>query len=105
MCFCVLLFFFFQAEDGIRDADVTGVQTCALPICSSSVIILASPCCTPFSSMILTWYIFGPMRQFIQGQGQPFPGQSSFMPSCMHIRVLPSRTLRNALVRRSQDAL
>ena len=24
--------FFFQAEDGIRDYDVTGVQTCALPI-------------------------------------------------------------------------
>src|SRR6266853_1690722 len=28
-----LLFFFFQAEDGIRDLTVTGVQTCALPIC------------------------------------------------------------------------
>jgi len=28
----VILFFFFQAEDGIRDRDVTGVQTCALPI-------------------------------------------------------------------------
>src|SRR5207302_6847613 len=28
--FCV--FFFFQAEDGIRDFHVTGVQTCALPI-------------------------------------------------------------------------
>src|SRR5437764_7648611 len=27
-----LLFFFFQAEDGIRDTSVTGVQTCALPI-------------------------------------------------------------------------
>src|SRR5687767_15818667 len=27
-----LLFFFFQAEDGIRDKLVTGVQTCALPI-------------------------------------------------------------------------
>src|SRR6266498_5479273 len=26
--------FFFQAEDGIRDADVTGVQTCALPTSS-----------------------------------------------------------------------
>src|SRR2546430_16000642 len=26
-------FFFFQAEDGIRDLTVTGVQTCALPIC------------------------------------------------------------------------
>src|SRR5437763_5994661 len=28
----VSLFFFFQAEDGIRDTSVTGVQTCALPI-------------------------------------------------------------------------
>src|SRR5690554_7415711 len=28
----MLFIFFFQAEDGIRDADVTGVQTCALPI-------------------------------------------------------------------------
>src|SRR5690349_24579711 len=27
------MFFFFQAEDGIRDLYVTGVQTCALPIC------------------------------------------------------------------------
>ena len=27
-------FFFFQAEDGIRDTSVTGVQTCALPICT-----------------------------------------------------------------------
>src|SRR5690625_6812824 len=26
------MFFFFQAEDGIRDGHVTGVQTCALPI-------------------------------------------------------------------------
>src|SRR5687767_15829957 len=29
---CSLRFFFFQAEDGIRDKLVTGVQTCALPI-------------------------------------------------------------------------
>src|SRR5437868_2639898 len=29
-------FFFFQAEDGIRDRNVTGVQTCALPISHSS---------------------------------------------------------------------
>src|SRR2546430_2742529 len=32
-CFLVVFFFFFQAEDGIRDLTVTGVQTCALPIC------------------------------------------------------------------------
>src|SRR6266540_4027168 len=31
--FYFFCFFFFQAEDGIRDRDVTGVQTCALPIC------------------------------------------------------------------------
>src|SRR5256886_6071219 len=29
---CGFIFFFFQAEDGIRDLTVTGVQTCALPI-------------------------------------------------------------------------
>src|SRR2546422_7624731 len=28
----ITMFFFFQAEDGIRDVAVTGVQTCALPI-------------------------------------------------------------------------
>src|SRR6476661_10276469 len=28
----IAFFFFFQAEDGIRDSSVTGVQTCALPI-------------------------------------------------------------------------
>ena len=30
--FFYVFFFFCQAEDGIRDSDVTGVQTCALPI-------------------------------------------------------------------------
>src|SRR5690625_6435274 len=34
VCPDILSFFFFQAEDGIRDGHVTGVQTCALPICS-----------------------------------------------------------------------
>src|SRR5699024_10576309 len=32
-------YFFFQAEDGIRDRNVTGVQTCALPILVSAVFI------------------------------------------------------------------
>src|SRR5258707_9786376 len=32
----VVFFFFFQAEDGIRDIGVTGVQTCALPIWTSA---------------------------------------------------------------------
>src|SRR5215217_8501399 len=34
--FFMFVFFFFQAEDGIRDIGVTGVQTCALPISSGS---------------------------------------------------------------------
>src|SRR5438093_1371582 len=32
----IVFFFFFQAEDGIRDWSVTGVQTCALPIYRNS---------------------------------------------------------------------
>src|SRR2546427_10295591 len=32
LCVVAVFFFFFQAEDGIRDLTVTGVQTCALPI-------------------------------------------------------------------------
>src|SRR5688572_32926026 len=41
MCF---FFFFFQAEDGIRDLTVTGVQTCALPILAQPVL---APRCQP----------------------------------------------------------
>src|SRR2546430_9913965 len=39
---CTLLCFFFQAEDGIRDLTVTGVQTCALPISNETASWLAS---------------------------------------------------------------
>src|SRR5688500_20181639 len=43
MCSRVLLFFFFQAEDGIRDYKVTGVQTCALPISFSLAMTVSNP--------------------------------------------------------------
>src|SRR2546427_5522765 len=43
--FC--FFFFFQAEDGIRDLTVTGVQTCALPISSASGGRAVSGCLDP----------------------------------------------------------
>src|SRR3989441_5077737 len=43
----LVVFFFFQAEDGIRDKLVTGVQTCALPILTvhdlMPVVVLRSP--------------------------------------------------------------
>src|SRR6266403_2673365 len=41
------LFFFFQAEDGIRDLYVTGVQTCALPI---------SPAFAAFGVKMIGWW-------------------------------------------------
>src|SRR5256885_12330733 len=44
-------FFFFQAEDGIRDYKVTGVQTCALPICMK--VDLALPNSDSYSSQTL----------------------------------------------------
>src|SRR2546429_2397348 len=42
-----LLFFFFQAEDGIRDVAVTGVQTCALPISHLFSGAVALPAASP----------------------------------------------------------
>src|SRR5690606_41058669 len=39
VCILSSFFFFFQAEDGIRDFHVTGVQTCALPISDGSPLI------------------------------------------------------------------
>ena len=48
VCSC---FFFFQAEDGIRDYDVTGVQTCALPISSKGTLwMLVSTSGTSFGA-------------------------------------------------------
>src|SRR5438128_12582056 len=44
--YILFFFFFFQAEDGIRDATVTGVQTCALPISSSTAPTCAPDTCT-----------------------------------------------------------
>src|SRR5690606_39554444 len=49
--------FFFQAEDGIRDFHVTGVQTCALPISSAPWSELASRSLRtcPSASLIAGW--------------------------------------------------
>src|SRR5258707_10739207 len=49
-----IFFFFFQAEDGIRDIGVTGVQTCALPILWSSPTAIQSK---PQSSANTNWFI------------------------------------------------
>src|SRR3712207_1259194 len=38
-----MFFFFFKAKDGIRDIGVTGVQTCALPICGRAPLLKGLP--------------------------------------------------------------
>src|SRR2546430_7430839 len=43
VAYCFIFFFFFQAEDGIRDLTVTGVQTCALPISAIFILRCGSP--------------------------------------------------------------
>src|SRR5688500_20208784 len=43
----MLCIFFFQAEDGIRDYKVTGVQTCALPICETVQLHVHERRCQP----------------------------------------------------------
>src|SRR5699024_11308214 len=48
------LFFFFQAEDGIRDRNVTGVQTCALPISSET---LANHCSKAAKSSVIVSHV------------------------------------------------
>src|SRR5260370_14701871 len=48
--FC-FFFFFFQAEDGIRDSSVTGVQTCALPISGPAPSLVRSGCFSTSSVM------------------------------------------------------
>src|SRR5215204_4041222 len=42
-CCAWMFFFFFQAEDGIRDHCVTGVQTCALPIFGGDLALTLGP--------------------------------------------------------------
>src|SRR5437764_8316679 len=56
MCVLSMLpfFFFFQAEDGIRDTSVTGVQTCALPISALGVPLLRGDAVIGVLSLIRT---------------------------------------------------
>src|SRR5256885_10497661 len=57
------LFFFFQAEDGIRDYKVTGVQTCALPI-----LAVVTQCDRPLAF------------------GRPHPAQDRLQPDAVLVR-------------------
>src|SRR2546427_94694 len=73
----VCFFFFFQAEDGIRDLTVTGVQTCALPISAPAT------ACTRLARAPARF--FGAGQDCSPGhQGQPALHLSRRCPECRH---------------------
>src|SRR5260370_19419324 len=77
----MFFFFFFQAEDGIRDSSVTGVQTCALPI--SFIMPERVAKTDPFKQ--ITEYIgSGPMRfmknEWVPGARAAFEKFSDYTP-------------------------
>src|SRR5205823_10226997 len=69
----LFFFFFFQAEDGIRDKLVTGVQTCALPISGGLSL------CLLIISVTATWFV-------MHGR-QPFPS-ASLRENVLSLQVL-----------------
>src|SRR5438105_15906895 len=66
----VCLIFFFQAEDGIRDPLVTGVQTCALPICLS-LSMLAWGGIGSLCLGLAVWRLRPAYLRQLQGEGRP----------------------------------
>src|SRR5699024_11868767 len=79
-----LLCFFFQAEDGIRDRNVTGVQTCALPICQnelSAIQEVAHSLSIPVASIVgltdIITYLEGGSQQQQLGAMQDYRKQRS----------------------------
>src|SRR6266446_8968493 len=73
----MIFFFFFQAEDGIRDYKVTGVQTCALPISTPNPSGGGPPSSSRLGSQNATSKPGFPMRAWFQSS-------STARPSRMH---------------------
>src|SRR2546430_8182142 len=71
-----LVFFFFQAEDGIRDLTVTGVQTCALPILVRVCLPATHPSLLPPDSS----FIRTPSGSVCSARGNLCPGPCLLSP-------------------------
>src|SRR5207302_3433868 len=109
--------FFFQAEDGIRDFHVTGVQTCALPIwrgftCHVSPVFLnASPeqLLAHFKKTGDTWHVKPRLRRMISFAPMNL-ARSVYVGRmdcifCMNVLMYFSEERRNELLQRFYDAL
>src|SRR5256885_2802549 len=80
-CRTVFFVFFFQAEDGIRDYKVTGVQTCALPICAV------------VGSTLTTVLVFVPLAFIVGVYGQFFAALSWSLSIAVLVSMAVSLTL------------
>src|SRR5690606_39914601 len=79
----IFTFFFFQAEDGIRDFHVTGVQTCALPIYD-----ITSP--TPLEDMIRNMERMRAIPGSMLGMFyHPYLGLEPLIPVIEHLETFP----------------
>src|SRR5207249_6864004 len=93
------LLFFFQAEDGIRDRNVTGVQTCALPISTSSGLAGPWATFTRISGLIDT-----PNRQYLSRIAWIFSAAAAVLDSAIAAaRAVLSAGLRSEERRVGKD--
>src|SRR5436305_6535279 len=83
--------FFFQAEYGIRDADVTGVQTCALPIC---LILIPSP--KPPDAIIGIFTLSAATGMRIRPGVSSSPGWPAHSKPSIEIASTPMRSAESA---------
>src|SRR3712207_7043707 len=67
------MFFFFQAEDGIRDIGVTGVQTCALPILFPTFFPFTLVWFLSLGMLIAGWVPRGRPPAWAAGEAVPWP--------------------------------
>src|SRR5256884_801512 len=74
--------FFFQAEDGIRDVAVTGVQTCALPILLNAL---------RTEALLCPGHVGSAMRRLHRSNDAEFRKARNIL-RCEHLRVLDAQT-------------
>src|SRR5207245_8109961 len=100
---CGYLNFFFQAEDGIRDATVTGVQTCALPILNVATVapLPAAALMRADAMRVLvllrpTMARFAPSAASASAAANPMPLVAPVIRICLSFTAQQSKAMANA---------
>src|SRR5947209_13692629 len=83
----LLFYFFFQAEDGIRVIGVTGVQTCALPISSATLLGLKPPLGMTASYLVLDGLVLELLAFSADGATAPRQARTMNEPGLTHLSL------------------